>query len=51
MQERESEPAASEQRPKTKTDQVEWCAGPTITVTDAQDPDERADVSTSRCIA
>lgn len=47
MQERESEPAASEQRLQAKTHQVEWCVGPTITVTDAQDPDPREDVSTS----
>lgn len=47
MQEHESEPAASERRPKIKMNQVEWCVGPTITVTDAQDPDDGEDVSTS----
>lgn len=47
MQERESEPAASKQGMKKTNNQAEWCVGPTITVTDAQDPDEREDVSTS----
>ncbi|XP_053499470.1 uncharacterized protein LOC128619350 [Ictalurus furcatus] len=45
MQEHESEPAASERRPKIKMNQVEWCVGPTITVTDAQDSDDREDVT------
>ncbi|XP_046725684.1 ankyrin repeat domain-containing protein SOWAHB isoform X4 [Silurus meridionalis] len=39
MQERESEPAVSGQGVKRKTNQVEWCVGPTITVTDARDRD------------
>ncbi|XP_060792620.1 ankyrin repeat domain-containing protein SOWAHB [Neoarius graeffei] len=46
MQERESEPAASKQGMKKKNNQDEWCVGPTITVTDAQDPDEREDFVT-----
>ncbi|MCJ8741861.1 hypothetical protein PDJAM_G00075610 [Pangasius djambal] len=46
MQERESEPsAASAHELKMKKNTVEWCVGPTITVTDAQDPDERQDVT------
>ncbi|KAB5546515.1 hypothetical protein PHYPO_G00072980 [Pangasianodon hypophthalmus] len=45
MQERESEPSASAQELKMKKNTVEWCVGPTITVTDAQDPDERQDVT------
>lgn len=45
MQERGAEPMASGQKLKTKTHQVEWCVGPVITVTDAQEADERQDVS------
>ncbi|GAA6075468.1 ankyrin repeat domain-containing protein SOWAHD isoform X1, partial [Tachysurus ichikawai] len=44
MQERESQPAASEQGMNVKKHQVEWCTGPTITVTDVQDPDVTEDV-------
>lgn len=46
MQERESNPTASGQKLKTNAHQVEWSVGPTITVTDAQEPDEGEDVST-----
>lgn len=45
MQELES--AAPEQGMDVKKQKVEWCVGPTITVTDVQDPDETEDVSTS----
>ncbi|XP_047663245.1 ankyrin repeat domain-containing protein SOWAHD isoform X2 [Tachysurus fulvidraco] len=44
MQERESQPTASEQGMNVKAHQVEWCTGPTITVTDVQDPDVTEDV-------
>lgn len=45
MQDRESVPSVSEPKPKIKPNLVEWCAGPTITVTDVQEPDEKEDVS------
>ncbi|TSL61281.1 Ankyrin repeat domain-containing protein SOWAHB [Bagarius yarrelli] len=45
MQERESESAASEQGVKVKKPQVEWCSGPAITVTDAQDTEETENMS------